>query len=397
MIKILHLFNEYLPKTENWAHQLIAHCEDIEHFIAAQYYNHLDQFSSGVTLLNKSSGLAKMKRAKQSQYDFPRNVLGGLLSLPSMAAPEKSIAALVKKHDIDIIHCHFGTTAIEQWEAIKDIELPLVISFYGWDYAKAIHVNPSYKSQYEVIFQKTSLLLTEGQAGAERLQALSAKKEQIQTLPLGIKINTEDQLLSNRIFKSGDKLRLVQIASIAEKKGQLITLRAFHKILRKYPDQVSLTLVGDSRDIYYAEDVMDLMGHQDMKDHVTHIDWIDSKKINTFLQDFDVFIHPSQYASDGDCEGGSPVILLQAQATGQPVISTHHCDISEQVSHGHSGYLAPEGDAGAIVDIIELFINMSEDHYRQMSAQAVEWVKENFDVKDMGKRLREYYSIVNKS
>ncbi len=392
MTKVLHLFNEYLPKTETWAHQLISHCTGTDHYIAAQYYNHLEAFSESVTILNKAMGLAKMKRAKQSQYDFPRNVLGNLFSLQPLVLSEKSTAELVEKHEIDIIHCHFGTTAIEQWEAIKDIDLPLVVSFYGWDYAKALHVNPAYKSAYQDIFHKAALLLTEGNAGATRLMELSANPAQIKSLPLGVKIDAS--MTSTRRFKADGKLRLIQIASIAEKKGQLLTLRAFHKILRKYPNQVTLTLVGDDRDIYYAEDVKDLMGHDELKEGIQHIEWVESQQLSGLMQDHDVFIHPSQHAADGDCEGGAPVILLQAQANGLPVISTKHCDIPEQVKHGLSGYLAPEGDVDALVDIIELFIDMPEEDYARMSTQAAEWVKANFDVEMMGEQLVGYYAAL---
>jgi len=390
MLRILHLFNEYLPRTETWAYDLISHCPNAEHFIAAQYYNHLDQYSDSVTILNKSIGLAKMKRAKQSKFDFPRNVFGSLFSLQSLFLSEKSIAKLVIEYKIDIIHCHFGTTAIEQWDDIKDLDMPLVVSFYGWDYAKAIHVNPSYMLAYSEIFQKVGLLLTEGSAGAERLVKLSADPSKIKSLPLGVEIN--HALPVKRDFKAQGKLRLIQIASIAEKKGQLLTLRAFHKVRRKYPDQVTLTLIGDDRDIYYAEDVKNLMSHEDIKDQITYFGWVDSKTLISTMQDYDVFIHPSQHAADGDCEGGSPVILLQAQASGLPVIATEHCDIPEQVQHGKSGYLAPEGDVEALVDIIELFIAMSAEEYAQMSAQAILWARDNFDLKLMGAKLATYYA-----
>ena len=49
--------------------------------------------------------------------------------------------------------------------------------------------------------------------------------------------------------------------------------------------------------------------------------------------------------NNGDTEAGAPVAILEAQATGLPVISSYHADIPEVVVDGKSALLAPERDA----------------------------------------------------
>gem|GEM_PF-4521724 len=46
--------------------------------------------------------------------------------------------------------------------------------------------------------------------------------------------------------------------------------------------------------------------------------------------------------------------------------------------------LVPEGTDEALVDIIELFIATSAEECAQMSAQAILWARENFNLKLMG-------------
>jgi len=46
---------------------------------------------------------------------------------------------------------------------------------------------------------------------------------------------------------------------------------------------------------------------------------------------------------DGDCEGGAPVSLIEASASGIPVVSTVPCDIPQEVKDGLTGRLLPEG------------------------------------------------------
>jgi colanic acid/amylovoran biosynthesis glycosyltransferase len=60
-----------------------------------------------------------------------------------------------------------------------------------------------------------------------------------------------------------------------------------------------------------------------------------------------IFLLPSVTARDGDREG-SPVVLLEAQAAGLPVVATRHSAIPEIVADGQSGYLVPERDADAL-------------------------------------------------
>ena len=57
-----------------------------------------------------------------------------------------------------------------------------------------------------------------------------------------------------------------------------------------------------------------------------------------------MLLAPSVTAEDGDMEG-VPVVLMEAMATGMPVVSTWHSGIPELVCHGQSGLLAAEKDA----------------------------------------------------
>ena len=48
-------------------------------------------------------------------------------------------------------------------------------------------------------------------------------------------------------------------------------------------------------------------------------------------------------ASDGDSEG-CPVVVLEAQVAGLPVVATRHAGIPEVVLEGRTAFLAAEGD-----------------------------------------------------
>jgi colanic acid/amylovoran biosynthesis glycosyltransferase len=78
--------------------------------------------------------------------------------------------------------------------------------------------------------------------------------------------------------------------------------------------------------------------------------------------------NPSQWSEDGDCEGGAPVILLDAQARGLPVIATQHADIPFVVQHDVSGFLVPERDVNALKDAIIRFSQLAPPERETLGA-----------------------------
>jgi len=387
-MNVLHVFNEYLPKTEVWAFELIQACTETSHYIYADYYANLQLYEQKVNLLNRKTGILKKRRAKRSQYDFPYNIFEPLVIAGSLFSKQSTIYTEVEKNNIDLIHVHFGTTAVEKWDELKALDIPFVISFYGWDYQKAIYYNPSYQDIYKSIFNKASLVITEGSHGKDQLIAMGAIAEKIKILPLGISITEK---YYKQTFKKNGKLRLIQVASLSEKKGQKYTIEAFEKTLALYPGKLHLTLVGDDRDIYYAKTIKAYITDNGLLDHIDLLEWVDFKDLDTFLLDYDVFIHPSVHAADGDCEGGSPVILLHAQALGLPVISTTHCDIPEQVRDRQTGFLAKERDIEALSNYINYFIHIDADDYFELSKNCINFITKAFDVNKIGTQLKSYY------
>ena len=74
-----------------------------------------------------------------------------------------------------------------------------------------------------------------------------------------------------------------------------------------------------------------------------------------YLRAAHVFAHPS-VTVDGHKEG-IPGTIVEAMASGLPVVATHHAGIPAVVTHGREGLLVPEHDVDALADALEALID----------------------------------------
>ena len=101
-------------------------------------------------------------------------------------------------------------------------------------------------------------------------------------------------------------------------------------------------------------------------------------------------LQASVTAADGDGEGGAPVVLLDAQAAGMPVVATHHADIPEYVVDGHSGLLAPERDVEALSECIRTLVE-DPQRWAAMGRAGRRHVEQNYNVVTQCAALEDIY------
>jgi colanic acid/amylovoran biosynthesis glycosyltransferase len=383
-VRILHLFDRYLNTTMNWAYRLIRNTPGTDIYIGAatmiknqfwqedfhfllppyQYYFPADEW-------HISRRLRYLRLA--DQYFFKRY--------------QRRLIREIKDSGIQLIHAHFAPVGCQALAISRATGIPLAVSFYGLDYESLPYRQPRYRELYRQLFREAAILICEGPHGASLLEQMGCPADKIKIIPLGVDPGKIPVLEKT---KSPGKLRLLQAATFTEKKGHVYTLQAFAAALPACPG-MQLTLVGEVADKSLFQDVQRLIGELGLQDHISMVDFIPFDRFYDFLNDFDVFIHPSCYASNRDCEGGAPVVLLDVQATGMPVISTTHCDIPFEVIHEQTGLLCAEKDVAAISDGISFFYQMDNVGYQQYRRNAREHICRHFDIGQSGKKLADLY------
>ncbi len=102
-----------------------------------------------------------------------------------------------------------------------------------------------------------------------------------------------------------------------------------------------------------------------------------------------LFIHPSETPPDQNQEG-IPNSVLEAMATGLPVLGTRHGGIPEAVEDGRGGFLVEERDFEALANAMKEMAR-SPDAFREIGRRGSEHVVANFEQSAQIRQLERYY------
>jgi len=193
--------------------------------------------------------------------------------------------------------------------------------------------------------------------------------------------------------KQSSEIKLIQIASFTEKKGQLYAVKAFGEALRECPN-MHLTLIGDNREDAYQKEVLNLISKYNIETKITVKDFIPYKELTQELSKHHVFIHPSCYAENMNCEGGAPTIIFNAAGSGMPTIGTTHCDIPSLVVNKRTGLLTEEKNIEALSKSISIFYKMEEEEYNSFALASHTHISDNYSIEENAKELSVYYDML---
>jgi len=290
--------------------------------------------------------------------------------------------SIIEREKIELLHAHFGYEGCRLLRTQRKTGLPLITTFYGAD-ATEYPRYPRWMRHYRTLFERGDLFLAEGGAMAERLCALGCPVEKLRVWHLGVDV--ERIAFCQRHLQS--KVRFLVCAGFKEKKGIPYALRGLALALERRPFPYQLTLVGDGEDRGQLEALVDELA---LRPHTIFRGMLPYAQVLEELPHHDILLQTSVTAANGDGEGGAPVILLDAQASGMPIIGSTHADIPEYVRDGASGFLAPERDAEGVAENILHVVEQAAD-WSEMGRIGREHVAENYSAVRQTTLLEEVY------
>ncbi len=243
------------------------------------------------------------------------------------------LAGFFRTSGIDVVLAEYGTTAVSLADACELARVPLVAHFHGFD-AHSRGAFEQSESGYGRLFAVASRIVVVSKVMWKQLVRLGAPEEKLAYLPYGVDLDAfcgADPSNAPPIF--------VAVGRFVEKKAPHLTILAF-KAVRDVIPTARLVMVGDGDLLGPCKRLVQALR---LEGSVEFLGARRHPEVAAAMRRSRAFVQHSVTAIDGDSEG-MPVAVLEAAASGLPVVSTNHAGIPEVITHGESGFLVDEGD-----------------------------------------------------
>jgi glycosyltransferase involved in cell wall biosynthesis len=180
-----------------------------------------------------------------------------------------------------------------------------------------------------------------------------------------------------RVGIPSDARLLIVVAKLMEQKGHAFLLRALPPLQERFAD-LHVLLVGDGPlRAALAERIAGLPG-------AARVHLVGNRRdVGDLLAASDLFVLPSLWE-------GLPMALLEAMASGLPVVATRVSGSAQVVVDGESGLLVPPGDVERLSEAIATLLD-DPARARRMGRAARERVERSYSARAQAARHAELY------
>ena len=279
---------------------------------------------------------------------------------------QKALKNYLVKQKIEVVLAEYGITACNFSEVCESLQIPLVAHFHGFD-AYEYKTIENYKARYLAMAQKAAKIIVVSEDMRNALMQLGIAADKIVNNPYGVELENFQTTLPAQ-----NANQLISVGRLTGKKAPQLVIRSFALVKEKIAD-ATLVMIGGGE---LQKECAELIQKLNLQDSVTLAGVKTPQEISAHLKESKIFVQHSLRTASGDSEG-TPNTILEASATGLPIVSTKHAGIREAVVDGQTGYLVEEGEyeimAQKIIDLLgnpELVASMGaaarkhmEQHY----------------------------------
>lgn len=173
------------------------------------------------------------------------------------------------------------------------------------------------------------------------------------------------------------RVRALFVGRVAPVKGLRLLIEAMTRLVDAVPN-LDLVIVGDGSDRAVIEAAAKPLG-----DRVRFTGYLSQDEVATEMKACDFFVLPS-FAE------GVPVVLMEAFASGKPVIATRVAGVAELVEDKENGFLIAPGDVDGLAAAMQAMV--ASDTRDQMGMRGRETVHAAFNIDTEAARLARLFS-----
>jgi colanic acid/amylovoran biosynthesis glycosyltransferase len=293
-----------------------------------------------------------------------------------------ALTAILNRENAQLLHVFFGHIAVHLLPLIRAWSKPSVVSFHGADVLVDME-KPAYRKATKRMLDAVTRVFVRSASLQRAVIELGCDENKIDIVRTGIPL--QEFPFREREFPANGEWRFVQASRLVQKKGLATTLHAFTTFLSHYPNAM-LTIAGEGP---MLRELKELTRKLKIDNRVALPGFVTPDKLREIYYTSHIFLHPSETGSDGNQEG-IPNSMLEAMATGLPVVATDHGGIPEAIENGVSGILVPERDYEALSHALLKAVK-DRDFLARLARNGANVVTQKFDQPNQIRRLEEIY------
>jgi glycosyltransferase involved in cell wall biosynthesis len=306
----------------------------------------------------------------------------------------KKIKEIILSYRPDIVHTHASKAGALGRKAAFDCSVPIVVHTYHG------HVFHSYFNWWKTtLFQAIEKRLAKKTTGIIAISELQkndlalkykiCKPEKIEIINLGLDLGPFNENKSDNRDKTraefglhDSEIAIAIVGRLAPIKNHDLFLKCASVIHEKTVEKVVYFIVGGGEEFMSIEEKVNALKAKGIDIRMTS--WI--KDINTFNAGMDILCLTSK-------NEGTPVSLIEAQASGIPFVATKVGGIIDIVSENNTGYLVDLNDSDAFIEKL-LHLIENENKRQEMSQKGWSFVQEKFQYKTLIAKTDSYYKFL---
>ena len=291
---------------------------------------------------------------------------------------------MVRKIEPDIVHSHsisFHNAGLPAFLIKKILKIPYVAYGRGSDV---------YLSSFEKSFKKAVLKNSDATIALTNDMKIAMQTiydKSISVIPNGCD-PTKFENLSKRDLRDKLKIKedekvMIFVGRLHPIKGLQYLIEAMKIIYKKYPKS-RLLIVGDRED---RNNLENLVKKLNLNKYVTFIGMVPNEAVPEYMVAADVFVLPS-------LSEGFPTVIVEAMASGIPIVATKVGGVPEIIKDGENGFLVEPMNSEEIAEKVLLLLNNDELRKRISEKNKEEVKKYNWE--SIAEKLEEiYFGIIS--
>jgi colanic acid/amylovoran biosynthesis glycosyltransferase len=281
---------------------------------------------------------------------------------------------------VDHIHAHYAThPGFEAW---------LINKLTGISYSITVHSHDIYDCQamLEPKLRDAIFIAPISNYNINYMEQIVGEwiREKCHVVHCGIDVSRFYPAARKRHRKESDVFELIQVGTFHWKKGQLYLIRAM-ALLRDRGLRIRLRIIGDGVERPKLEKEIENLNLNSL---VLLLGAKTQAEVAVLLPEADCYIQSS-------VSEGIPVAIMEAMASGLPVVATNITGIPELVLHNQTGLLVPPADVQALADAI-YFIMSDPEMSAEMGRLGRLFVQREFDLQKNTAKLADLFKTVKR-